>query len=74
MWVRSFCATYPSLLQRAAWAKQNRGEWAEAKAKLVDVLKLKPEDGPIKALLAVIEAQGPDAPADWKGYRELTEK
>jgi hypothetical protein len=51
-----------------------RGEWAEAKAKLVDVLKLKPEDGPIKALLAVIEAQGPDAPADWKGYRELTEK
>jgi class 3 adenylate cyclase len=51
-----------------------RGGWADAKGLLEKALELKPEDGPIKTLLAVIEVQGPDSPADWKGYRELTEK
>ena len=31
-------------------------------------------DGPSLSLLAVMEAHGNTAPADWKGYRELTDK
>ena len=32
------------------------------------------EDGPSLSLLRVMEAHGCEAPRDWKGYRELTEK
>ena len=31
-------------------------------------------DGPCLTLLEYINEVGPDAPADWKGYRPLTSK
>lgn len=31
-------------------------------------------DGPSDTLLAFMQGHGFEAPADWKGYRELTEK
>lgn len=42
--------------------------WFE-KAKLI-----KPNDGPISTLLAVMGECSFKAPDHWKGYRELTEK
>jgi hypothetical protein len=35
---------------------------------------MKKEDGPTKTLLSVMEEFKFQKPADWKGFRELTEK
>jgi hypothetical protein len=35
---------------------------------------LKPNDGPISTLETVMQEYSFKAPAEWKGYRELTEK
>jgi len=57
------------------------GKWPEAKVRLekADALmaKLAPAlggDGPCQTLLEYIAEFGPNAPADWKGYRPLTSK
>lgn len=51
-----------------------KGQWSESKQMLQEGLKLKPEDGPTLSLLSVMQETNFKAPADWKGYRVLTEK
>lgn len=50
------------------------GNWGDARAALEDAMRLKPEDGPSTTLLEVMEREQFVAPADWPGYRALTEK
>ena len=58
------------------------GEWGDAAAVLRETARGfgggergdDREDGPSLSLLRVMEAHGCEAPRDWKGYRELTEK
>ena len=68
---------------RAAFALYQEGRWAEAAAALRPAAagawrrdaKGRPvEDGPAKALLRHMEACAFEAPADWSGFRALTEK
>ena len=68
---------------RAAFALYERGCWAEAAEALRPAAagawrrdgKGRPvEDGPAKALLRHMEACAFQAPADWRGFRALTEK
>jgi len=44
------------------------------KQQLEDIKKIVPEDGPSKTILEVMEEHNFKAPADWAGYRVLTEK
>lgn len=54
------------------------GDWPTSRRHLQEVLDhWKPEDGPSKTLLRVMERMGQPngaAPADWQGFRALTEK
>ena len=54
------------------------GDWSKAHRLLKDGQEMCPEDGPTKTLLNVIDrmrvAPGYNAPADWEGWRALTEK
>ena len=68
---------------RAAFALYEEGRWAEAAEALRPAAagawrrdaKGRPvEDGPAKALLQYMEARAFEAPADWRGFRALTEK
>jgi class 3 adenylate cyclase len=68
---------------RAAFALYQEGRWAEAASALRPAAagawrrdaKGRPvEDGPAKALLRHMEACAFEAPAEWSGFRALTEK
>lgn len=51
--------------------------WRNAALQMEICLQIKPDDGPATAILAHINAKKTshgDAPADWPGYRSLTEK
>ena len=50
------------------------GNWAEAKTRLEEGLAIKADDGPTQTLMEVMGANDFNAPADWQGFRELTEK
>lgn len=50
------------------------GKWHEAQDKFQVCLDIKPKDGPCLTILNYMEGFGFQAPEDWKGYRELTEK
>lgn len=78
---------HPCLLQTLQPPKPNiqqaylAGRWGEARAGFEalrtarrDARGAAVEDGPARALLAVMAASGFEAPAGWPGYRELTEK
>lgn len=52
-----------------------RGNWHKCKQGLILAESIKGErDGPSVTLLDVIDEYGGEAPANWDGYRELTEK
>jgi len=57
-----------------AYAAYKKGDFGDAHAKLQAGLELKPNDGPSKTLIEVIEDFGMKAPEDWAGYRALTSK
>ena len=68
---------------RAAFALYREGRWAEAASALRPAAagawrrdaKGRPvEDGPAKALLRHMETCAFEAPAEWRGFRALTEK
>jgi class 3 adenylate cyclase len=50
------------------------GDWSLGKAKLEEYMNLRPEDGPSATILSIFKEHQFMAPADWPGYRELTEK
>ena len=61
-----------------AYAAYIDGDWARAHRLLKDGQEMCPEDGPTKTIMNVIETMsirpGYNAPADWQGWRALTEK
>ena len=51
------------------------GEWKDSIQILKEVKERKgAEDGPSTTLILYMQEQGGEAPHDWPGYRELTEK
>jgi len=62
----------------AAYTAYISGDWSSAHRLLKDGQEICPEDGPTKTILKVIETMsvrpGYNAPADWDGWRALTEK
>eukprot|EP01015_Nassula_variabilis_P007837 TRINITY_DN16087_c0_g1_i1.p2 TRINITY_DN16087_c0_g1~~TRINITY_DN16087_c0_g1_i1.p2 ORF type:complete len:113 (+),score=13.61 TRINITY_DN16087_c0_g1_i1:99-437(+) len=50
------------------------GQWGDAKKCLEVCLNYVPNDGPSNTILHVLKESDYICPADWKGYRELTEK
>jgi len=50
------------------------GKWKDAKEKILLGLEMKPNDGPSLTLLNFMEGLAFEAPENWKGFRELTEK
>jgi len=50
------------------------GRWKEAGQILDECLREYPDDGPGLCLMNVLRKRNYQAPEDWKGYRELTEK
>lgn len=50
------------------------GEWKKAKDFLLKALEAKPDDGPAKCIIRVLEARDCQAPPAWSGCRALTEK
>ena len=50
------------------------GDWQTAKARLDAVAEMRPDDGPSGTLHKVMGKTNYVAPADWAGYRALTEK
>lgn len=62
-------------LHRQAYDSYKKGNWLEAKRQIESALQVKGEaDGPSRALLGFMEEHGFQAPADWAGFRALTEK
>jgi len=51
-----------------------QGRWPDARREMERTLELKPNDGPTKALMAVMGEWNWQTPPDWPGYRALTEK
>lgn len=51
-----------------------QGRWPDARREMERTLELKPNDGPTKALMAVMGECNWQTPTDWPGYRALTEK
>lgn len=51
-----------------------QGHWSAARRQMEQTLELRPRDGPAHALMAVMGEWNWQAPADWPGYRALTEK
>jgi len=52
-----------------------KGDWTTAGEIFKKLIRLMPNDGPTKKLHEVININGNGvAPANWKGYRELTSK
>ena len=56
------------------FTKYLEGHWQEGRQIFNDGLKMCHEDGPTKTILEVMGGTGFQAPPDWKGFRELTEK
>jgi len=57
------------------YAHYEKGTWVEAKSIFETIPDVKgSEDFPAKNLLSVMEEHNFKAPADWQGYRALTEK
>ncbi len=50
------------------------GDWAEAKGKFEEFLKVKPGDGPTSTLLNYLKARNYKKPEGWDGFRKLTSK
>ena len=50
------------------------GNWSKAYKYFKDAYYLDPSDGPTKTLLNFIRNRSKEAPANWKGHRELTSK
>ena len=63
---------------KEAYAAYISGDWSTAHKLLKQGQEMVPEDGPTKTILKVIERMcqrpGYNAPKDWPGWRELTEK
>lgn len=63
---------------KEAYACYIGGDWSTAHRLIKDGQAMVPEDGPSKTILKVIESKcvrpGYNAPPDWPGWRELTEK
>lgn len=63
---------------REAYAAYIQGDWSTAHRLLKEGQEMVPNDGPTKTLLKVIERMcerpGYNAPKNWPGWRELTEK
>ena len=56
------------------FTKYLEGNWVESKHILNDGKTMIPDDGPSKTILEVMGSLNYQAPSDWKGFRELTEK
>nr|CAC81658.1 adenylyl cyclase [Tetrahymena pyriformis]CAD36506.3 adenylyl cyclase [Tetrahymena pyriformis] len=56
------------------FSKYIDGNWSESKNVLNAGLKMCPDDGPTRTILEVMGSHGYQAPSDWVGFRELTEK
>ena len=52
---------------------QQNGDWEQAKQFLEEALMLREKDGPCMHLLNIIDESSGTAPADWKGFHELSE-
>lgn len=50
------------------------GNWQESKSRIEECLKERPNDGPSKTIMEVIHDSHYEAPQEWQGFRELTEK
>ena len=63
---------------RTAYKAYIDGDWSQAHMLLKEGQEMMPDDGPTKTLLRVIDNMsvrpGYNAPADWQGWRALTEK
>lgn len=63
---------------REAYRAYINGDWADAHRMLKEGQEICPDDGPTKTILRVIDNMsvrpGYNAPADWQGWRALTEK
>lgn len=65
---------------KRGFAAYKKGDWPTARAELEKTLEMissggsKALPGPSEGLLRVMEGHGYQAPASWKGFRELTEK
>ena len=62
------------LLFKDAYRKYIEGDWATAEDLLAQCLVINPRDGPSIALKEYIESENGIRPANWDGYRILTEK
>lgn len=61
-------------LFQEAYSNYKEGKWPEAKELFEEVIRKNPKEGPSKTLLRYMGRFDFKAPADWKGYRALTEK
>lgn len=50
------------------------GDWTAAREEFEVALNTRPGDGPSNTLLSYMQSFGYACPADWQGFRELTEK
>lgn len=57
-----------------AYTNYIKGDWATAEDLFAQCLKINPNDGPTKTLKNYIEDHNGIRPANWKGFRELTDK
>ena len=57
-----------------AYTNYIKGDWATAEDLFAQCLKINPNDGPTKTLKGYIEDLNGIRPANWKGFRELTDK
>lgn len=74
---KNFDKTF-SNLWKDAYGAYISGDWSQAHQLLKDCQQMNPEDGPTKTIMNVIETTcvrpGYNAPANWQGFRSLTEK
>ena len=64
----SFAPTY-----KRGFSYYINGDWEQAKQFLEEALMLREKDGPCMHLLNIIDESSGTAPADWKGFHELSE-
>ena len=70
---RTFNPIHEKLFNKA-YQQYKQGDWPAATESFNKCMTMRPDDGPTKTLMNVINNHNGLAPQDWKGYRALTSK
>lgn len=72
--LRRFCNPEFDKIFEIAYREYIKGDWINSYKMLKQCKTMNPSDGPTQTIMNVIDNENGQAPVNWNGYRELTEK